>query len=215
MSKEKKKTRDERRTAAGDRTGEGGVFSCTRPVVLPFGIASAVLRDGLLHSVEWERSPEDLEAVLSEKFPRAKPIDPGRCGAGQILLAYSEGRAVWPDDVAAVRIEWDRARGFQRMVLKTLARVPYGSTISYGGLARRIGKKNAARAVGAALSRNPWPVILPCHRVVGANGGMTGFGKGVQAKRILLAFERRSLPVAGRRESAERSAIRPDSRRRG
>jgi methylated-DNA-[protein]-cysteine S-methyltransferase len=96
------------------------------------------------------------------------------------------------ESVAAVPVDWDRVHGFRRVVLKELAKVPYGETTTYGELAARAGRGKAARAVGAAMSQNPWPVILPCHRVVGAGGKMVGFGRGIDAKRTLLAFEGRS-----------------------
>lgn len=78
---------------------------------------------------------------------------------------------------------------FQTKVLAELATLPYGSTISYGELARRIGNPRAARAVGMANGRNPIPIIIPCHRVIGANGDLTGFGGGLEMKRWLLALE--------------------------
>ncbi len=195
MSKEKNGHGEPRDADRGDRPGDAGVFSFTNPVSLPFGVASAVLREGMLHAVKWERSREDLRSVLSRAFPGAEEISPGRCAAGLLLLQYSEGRPVWPVDVAAVRVEWSLVRGFSRRVLKELVNVPYGKTIPYGGLAARIGNRKAARAVGAVLSRNPWPVIVPCHRVVGACGRMVGFGKGIPAKGILLAFEKRNLEI--------------------
>jgi methylated-DNA-[protein]-cysteine S-methyltransferase len=151
-----------------------------------------VLRAGVLQSVEWEGSRKRLEAVLSGKFPGAIEIDPGECTAGRLLLAYSGGQRVPVESVSAVPVDWDRVRGFRRVVLKELAKVPYGETTTYGELAARAGRGKAARAVGAALSRNPWPVIIPCHRVVGSGGKMVGFGKGIDAKRTLLAFEERS-----------------------
>jgi methylated-DNA-[protein]-cysteine S-methyltransferase len=78
---------------------------------------------------------------------------------------------------------------FQRAVWQELARIPYGATISYGELARRIGQPQAVRAVGAANGRNPLPIVLPCHRVIGSNGDLTGFGGGLPTKRFLLALE--------------------------
>lgn len=80
---------------------------------------------------------------------------------------------------------------FQRAVWQALADIPYGSTISYGELARRIGQPQAMRAVGAANGRNPLPIVLPCHRVIGANGSLTGFGGGLPTKRFLLTLEDR------------------------
>ena len=78
---------------------------------------------------------------------------------------------------------------FQLAVWQELARIPYGATISYGELARRIGQPQAMRAVGAANGRNPLPIVLPCHRVIGADGSLTGFGGGLPTKRFLLAME--------------------------
>jgi methylated-DNA-[protein]-cysteine S-methyltransferase len=80
---------------------------------------------------------------------------------------------------------------FQRDVWNALREIPYGETTSYGELARQIGNPKAARAVGAANGRNPIPVIVPCHRVIGSTGSMIGFGGGISIKEKLLALERR------------------------
>ena len=82
-----------------------------------------------------------------------------------------------------------RGTEFQRRVWGELRRIPWGETISYGELARRIGQPSASRAVGAANGRNPIPIVIPCHRVIGANGDLTGFGGGLPIKRKLLALE--------------------------
>ncbi|HEX9710050.1 MAG TPA: methylated-DNA--[protein]-cysteine S-methyltransferase [Candidatus Thermoplasmatota archaeon] len=79
---------------------------------------------------------------------------------------------------------------FQRRVWDELREVPYGETVSYGELARRIGQPTASRAVGAANGANPIPIIIPCHRAIGADGSMTGYGGGVERKRALLTLER-------------------------
>jgi methylated-DNA-[protein]-cysteine S-methyltransferase len=83
------------------------------------------------------------------------------------------------------------ARGteFQRRVWEALSQIPYGATISYGELARRIGNPMASRAVGLANGSNPISIIVPCHRVIGANGNLTGYGGGVERKKALLALE--------------------------
>ncbi|HET9894856.1 MAG TPA: methylated-DNA--[protein]-cysteine S-methyltransferase [Streptosporangiaceae bacterium] len=81
--------------------------------------------------------------------------------------------------------------GFQRTVWASLLDIPYGQTISYGELARRIGQPTASRAVGLANGRNPISIVVPCHRVVGANGSLTGYGGGLDRKRFLLALEQR------------------------
>ena len=85
---------------------------------------------------------------------------------------------------------------FQNAVWSALRDIPYGETISYGQLAQRIGRPTASRAVGAANGANPLPIVVPCHRVVGADGSLTGFGGGVETKRSLLQLERRFAGAA-------------------
>jgi methylated-DNA-[protein]-cysteine S-methyltransferase len=82
---------------------------------------------------------------------------------------------------------------FQQRVWNDLLNIPYGATISYGQLAKRIGNPNASRAVGLANGSNPIPIIIPCHRVIGSNGRLTGYGGGLPIKEKLLALERRQL----------------------
>lgn len=80
---------------------------------------------------------------------------------------------------------------FQKRVWQALCKIPFGATESYGGLAKRIGNANASRAVGLANGKNPIGIIVPCHRVVGANGSLTGYGGGLERKQWLLEHERR------------------------
>jgi len=82
---------------------------------------------------------------------------------------------------------------FQQLVWRNLQKIPYGETTSYGQLAKRIGKPEASRAVGLANGSNPIPIIIPCHRVIGSNGDLTGFGGGLPLKKKLLALESRQL----------------------
>lgn len=82
---------------------------------------------------------------------------------------------------------------FQLRVWNNLRKIPYGETISYGQLAKRVGSPDAARAVGLANGSNPIPIIIPCHRVIGSNGDLTGFGGGLPLKKKLLALEGRQL----------------------
>jgi methylated-DNA-[protein]-cysteine S-methyltransferase len=89
-----------------------------------------------------------------------------------------------------------RGTEFQQAVWRALLRIPYGETRSYADIAREIGRPAAVRAVGAANGANPIPIVIPCHRVVGSNGSLTGFGGGIDTKRWLLAHEAR---VAGLR----------------
>ena len=92
---------------------------------------------------------------------------------------------------------------FQRRVWDALLEIPYGATTSYGALARRLGDPRATRAVGAANGRNPLSIVVPCHRVVGADGALTGFGGGIERKRWLLAHE-------GARAGGLPDAVQPD-----
>jgi methylated-DNA-[protein]-cysteine S-methyltransferase len=82
---------------------------------------------------------------------------------------------------------------FQLLVWSNLQKIPYGETVSYGEIAKRIGSPDAARAVGLANGSNPIPIIIPCHRVIGSNGDLTGFGGGLPIKKKLLALESRQL----------------------
>lgn len=82
---------------------------------------------------------------------------------------------------------------FQQKCWDQLCKIPYGETISYGELAKRIGSPNASRAVGLANGSNPIPIIIPCHRVIGSNGKLTGYGGGLPIKEKLLALEKRQL----------------------
>jgi methylated-DNA-[protein]-cysteine S-methyltransferase len=88
-----------------------------------------------------------------------------------------------------VPIDWHGYTSFQKAVLAFTANIPYGQTISYGTLAKEIGNPKAVRAVGGALHINRVPIVVPCHRVIGANGSLTGFGGGVELKQALLLLE--------------------------
>lgn len=80
---------------------------------------------------------------------------------------------------------------FRASVLAALQQIPYGQTVSYLDIARQVGNARAVRAVGGAVGSNPLPIVIPCHRVIGSSGALTGFGGGLEAKRFLLDLERR------------------------
>lgn len=104
------------------------------------------------------------------------------------LSEYLEGSRVdFPD-----RLDSSRCTPFQRQVWEATRTIPYGETRSYLAIARQIGQPKAARAVGQALGKNPFPIIVPCHRVVGSDGGLCGFGGGLDMKRRLLVMEAHS-----------------------
>ncbi|MGQ9572632.1 MAG: methylated-DNA--[protein]-cysteine S-methyltransferase [Dehalococcoidia bacterium] len=98
---------------------------------------------------------------------------------------YARGeRIAFPD-----RLDFAGATAFQRAVWQATREIPYGQRRSYGWLAARVGRPRAARAVGQAMAANPWPIIVPCHRVVSSNGRLTGFGGGLDMKERLLLLE--------------------------
>jgi methylated-DNA-[protein]-cysteine S-methyltransferase len=131
---------------------------------------------------EPEREAESLARSYGLRVLRAsRPVDTAR----RELDEYFAGRRHSFDLTTDLRIE----APFRSAVLEELARVPYGATTTYGELARRAGRPRAARAVGVVMNRNPIPIVLPCHRVVGANGALVGYGGGLDRKEALLRLE--------------------------
>ena len=142
----------------------------------------------------------DADGLCRVDFPppRPPPADAGwREGDSPVLSAarrqleeYFDGRRQAFDLPLSLH-----GTGFQREVWRALAAIPYGRTWSYRDLARHVGRPAAMRAVGAANGRNPLPIVLPCHRVIGADGSLTGFGGGLPTKAFLLRLEG-ALPEA-------------------
>jgi len=129
-----------------------------------------------------ERELEQLARVYGPRVLRStKPIE----RVHRELEEYLEGRRRDFDVELDLRGQPD----FYVRVLAELARVGYGETTTYGTLAARAGNPRAARAVGTVMNRNPVPIVLPCHRVVGANGSLTGYGGGLHRKELLLRLE--------------------------
>jgi methylated-DNA-[protein]-cysteine S-methyltransferase len=114
--------------------------------------------------------------------------------------AFADAREQLDEYFAGTRTSFDlplvlNGDAFQTRVWAELQRIPYGETVSYGHLAREIGRPDAARAVGLANGRNPIAVIVPCHRVIGADGSLTGYGGGLERKRLLLELEQGVLSL--------------------
>ncbi len=96
-----------------------------------------------------------------------------------------------PAQPLTLKLDWDQGTAFQRSVWQALTEVPTSQTVTYGELAQRVGKPAAVRAVGAAVGRNPWSVLVPCHRVLGAKGALTGYAGGLPRKVALLNWEQK------------------------
>ena len=146
----------------------------------PYGPLTLVADDGFLcglyMSGQRHRPPE-------ESF--GAPDDTPFAAAEEQLTAYFAGEL--KEFTVRLRLH---GTPFQRRVWEQLARIPYGETRTYGELADALGNPKASRAVGLANGRNPVGIIVPCHRVIGASGGLTGYGGGLDRKRRLLDFER-------------------------
>ena len=135
---------------------------------------------------EPEREVERLARLLGTRVLRApKPVDEAR----RQLDEYFEHRRRDFD----LDLDLQLPAPFSRRVLEELARVPYGETTTYGELALRADRPRAARAVGTVMNRNPIPIVLPCHRVVGRNGSLVGYGGGLDRKEALLRLEGATL----------------------
>ena len=142
-----------------------------------------------------------LGLIASDAGLRAVVFDGGRIraeGRSQVLSqAMLQLDAYFDGELRTFDLPLElHGTEFQRRCWLALGSIPYGQTVSYGEQARRLGLSNdAARAVGAANGRNPLPIVLPCHRVIGADGSLTGFGGGLDMKRFLLEHEGALLPL--------------------
>ena len=147
-----------------------------RRCATPVGELTLVASSAGLRELLWPERPDPPSAIEAP----SKLLDE----AARQLNAYFAGelrRFDLPLDLAGTE--------FQLRAWRALADSPYGETISYGEQARQLGRPRAARAVGAANGRNPLPIVLPCHRVVGAGGSLVGFGGGLSRKQRLLEHE--------------------------
>jgi methylated-DNA-[protein]-cysteine S-methyltransferase len=162
-------------------------FAIASPVGHLTMTASAGLIDGLTMDGQRHAPPSDPTWVRDEA-PFTELIS--------LLERYFEGQPVEFD----IPVSFNGGTDFQRRVWGALRDIPHGETISYGELARRVGSPGGARAVGLANGRNPIAIIVPCHRVIGADGSLTGYGGGVERKAWLLRHE------AGVRELGETDA---------
>ena len=174
----------------------------------PIGTLAVIAdAEGRLHATGWTDGHPRMHRALAIPLERAS--DPG--GATSALRAYFAGDL----DAIAELVVAPRGTAFQRAVWRALREIPCGETRTYGEVAQRIGQPTAVRAVGLANGANPVGVVVPCHRVIGADGTLTGYGGGLERKRWLLAHESAALDRrwwGGQRASSTACASGPSIR---
>jgi methylated-DNA-[protein]-cysteine S-methyltransferase len=142
-----------------------------------------------LRAIFWTEKDREMETFLARHYAPLRvdlaPVEGPPLDATIALARYFDGDLHAIDDLPVKTAGTE----FQRTVWRALRQIPCGTTISYGELARRIGRPDAVRAVGLANGANPIGVVVPCHRVIGANGSLTGYGGGMERKRWLLDHE--------------------------
>jgi methylated-DNA-[protein]-cysteine S-methyltransferase len=179
----------------------------------PFALVAD--EQGRLHAAGWHddltngRLGRQLRAYTQrDSFPLARASDPG--GLTTAIRRYFAGELAAIDDLPLADATGTE---FQRAVWRALRAIPCGQTRSYGELARQIGRPPAVRAVGLANGANPIGLVVPCHRVIGANGTLVGYGGGIERKRWLLAHEKLSRrldvgrPQLGAESSSPKSGV--------
>lgn len=171
-------------------------------VASPLGPISVIERDGAVFAVELSRAPLATLRARYEKRLGApvELVERARLASARQVEAYFAGRRARFD----VKLDLEGLPSFARSVLQALYRVPFGELVSYGELATRAGSPKASRAVGGAMAKNPIPIIVPCHRVIAANGSLGGFSGGLDVKRRLLEHEG-VAPLTGGWEPSRRS----------
>ena len=152
----------------------------------PIGPMLLLVKDEKMVALEFDDRPDRTRAALRQRFPEGewKRVQ-NPSGYSERVLAYYAGDLAAIDGIPT---EGDGTE-FQERVWAELRRIPIGETRSYGELAEQLGDKNAMRAVGLANNRNPVAVVVPCHRVIGADGSLVGYGGGIDRKRWLLKHE--------------------------
>jgi methylated-DNA-[protein]-cysteine S-methyltransferase len=159
-------------------------------VETPIGALTLAAVDGRICLLHFDASERSARAALAKWYPTdriEKAPDPG--AAARVLRRYFDGDISALDDVGVEMNGTD----FQKMVWAALRGVKAGQTSSYAAIAKRIGAPAAVRAVGAANGANPVAIIVPCHRVIGADGSLTGYGGGLRRKEWLLRHEKARL----------------------
>lgn len=143
----------------------------------PIGVLEIVESDGFIVEINFVQEANCLEDLSSEEIKKCK----------KELEEYFEGKRT----EFTVKINFIKGTDFQRLVWNALRKIPYGETVSYKDIAEKIGNPKGCRAVGGANNKNPIAIIVPCHRVIGKNGSLTGYADGLSKKEYLLDIERK------------------------
>ncbi len=154
----------------------------------PIGDLWLAVSDLGLAAVEWGKSQAEFESYLARRFKRTVEYKPKMVAqAASELREYLKGKR----RAFTLVIDWTLLRPFQQSVLRLTYEIPYGETRTYKEIAEHLGKPHAARAVGRAEATNPMPLVIPCHRVIGMDGKLHGYGlgEGVKTKEWLLKLE--------------------------
>ena len=167
------------------KSADSQLYACT--LNSPVGLLTIVVSDEGLRAVLWpDDDPQRVRIVDAAQQPSHPTIEATVTELGEYFAGDRQTFTIALDPIGTE---------FQQSAWRSLRSIPYGTTVSYGEQAERMGDKRKARAVGAANGRNPISIVIPCHRVVGSGGALTGFAGGIESKEWLLNHERTVLGV--------------------
>ena len=158
----------------------------TDRIQTPIGDMILVARDGVLLLLEFEDAMPRIERQMKARFQNFElQLASNPFGLSDVMKDYFSGNIHAIDNI----LSDGGGTSFEKSVWAELRKIPCGTTVSYGSIARKLGDINHSRAVGTANGKNPIAIVVPCHRVIGADGSMTGYGGGIARKEWLLRHE--------------------------
>jgi methylated-DNA-[protein]-cysteine S-methyltransferase len=185
------------------------VLFLTETLLTPIGKLVLISdENGLLRATDWMDYDDRMRRLLACHYGKNNVMlmpSPRSSGSASAIAAYFDGDLHAIDSLQTVT----EGTPFQKCVWQALREVPAGQTVSYGALAKHIGKPAAVRAVGLANGANPIGIVVPCHRVIGADGSLTGYGGGLERKRWLLDHEKQAI-TGGTTSTVSRRTDRQD-----
>jgi methylated-DNA-[protein]-cysteine S-methyltransferase len=165
----------------------GAVSFCYTIIDTALGYVGLVRFKAGLCRIVIRPSRKEVVEIVTRDYPAAVESADAFGDLPQRIVRYLDGEPVTFND----KLDWSGVSSFRRDVWQATHTIPYGETRSYGWVAEKVGRSKAARAVGQALAANPIPIVVPCHRVIGSGGNLTGFTGGLEMKRRLLKMEGR------------------------